>query len=71
MQTIPDMPERKIQILRHDGKVPALASCTKCQRKFFTPASYFNDPFGAREYLQGKFDQHECAGEPRRLPYKW
>jgi hypothetical protein len=28
--------ERKFVILRHQGKVPAMAGCAKCQRKFFT-----------------------------------
>jgi hypothetical protein len=37
-------------------KVPAMASCTKCQRKFFTPATFSRDPVGAAEYLRSKFD---------------
>jgi len=36
-----------------------LAACSKCQRKFFTPTSYFNDPSGAEQYLQDKFDLHQ------------
>ena len=31
------MAERDFVILRHQGKVPVMASCVKCQRKFFTP----------------------------------
>jgi hypothetical protein len=32
------MVERSFVVLRYEGKVPTMASCTKCQRKFFTPA---------------------------------
>jgi hypothetical protein len=52
-------------VLKYVNKTPALASCGKCQRKFFTPNSYFNDPFGAEEYLRGKFDLHDCLGKQR------
>jgi hypothetical protein len=64
------MPERDFVILRHQGKVPAMASCAKCLRKFFTPTTYSRDPVGAEEYLLSKFDrnrswrvsQHENPG---------
>jgi hypothetical protein len=32
------MVERNFVVLRYEGKVPTMASCAKCQRKFFTPA---------------------------------
>jgi len=55
--------EHNFEILRYVNKVPSLASCTKCQRKFFTPGSTFRgDPEGAHEYLQEKFAQHQCPG---------
>jgi len=60
------MAERKFVILRYEGKVPAMASCAKCQRKFFAPTTYWGDPLGAQEYLLGKFDVHECPGQARR-----
>ena len=41
-------------------KIPAMASCSHCQRKFFTPNSYCNDPTGAAQYLLGRFDVHQC-----------
>jgi hypothetical protein len=47
-------------VLRSVSKTPSLASCTKCQRKFFTPSSYSNDPNGAEQYLRTKFDLHDC-----------
>jgi len=47
-----------------------MASCAKCQRKFFTPNTYYNDGVGALEYLRSKFDWHECNGEPHYEPYR-
>jgi hypothetical protein len=59
------MAERSFVVVRYVGKVPAMASCTKCQRKFFTPAPFASDAVGADEYLRRKFDVHECPGEPK------
>jgi hypothetical protein len=50
-------------VLRFVNKTPSLASCTKCQRKFFTPNSYYNDPVSAEQYLHTKFDLHHCLVE--------
>ena len=54
------MAERKFIVLRYEGKVPAMAACEKCKRKFFTPATYARDAIGAEEYLFGKFNHHDC-----------
>jgi hypothetical protein len=54
------MPERQLVVLRSLGKVPAMAGCAKCGRKFFTPADYSIDAVGAYEYLLSKFDPHLC-----------
>jgi hypothetical protein len=64
--TVPRMAERDFVILRYQGKVPTMASCAKCQRKFFTPATYSRDPLGATEYLLGKFGRHDCEEKPAR-----
>jgi hypothetical protein len=65
---VPDKPvpnsQRSFVILRYDGKVPAMASCAKCARKFFTPATIARDAVGAHGYLGQKFDLHVC-GENR------
>ena len=58
-------------VLRKVNKTPALASCEKCQRKFFTPANYFNDPNGAEEYLHTKFDLHACSEEGKTKQPVW
>jgi hypothetical protein len=52
--------DRRFVILRYEGKVPVLASCAKCTRKFFTPPTLARDAVGANEYLGQKFDVHVC-----------
>jgi len=63
------MAERDFVILKYQNKVPAMASCAKCLRKFFTPATYSRDPLGAKEYLLSKFDRHDCEEKPARRTY--
>ena len=53
--------DRRFVVLRYEGKVAALASCAKCERKFFTPTTLARDPVAAEEYLGRKFDVHECG----------
>jgi hypothetical protein len=50
-------------ILRFVSKTPSLASCTNCHRKFFTPDTYYDDPYAAERYLRTKFDLHDCLDE--------
>ena len=57
--------DRRFVILRYEGKVPALASCSKCERKFFTPPMLMRDASGAEEYLGRKFDVHGCEEAKR------
>ena len=57
--------DRRFVILRYECKVPALASCSKCYRKFFTPTALIRDASGAEEYLGRKFDVHECGPDPQ------
>jgi hypothetical protein len=60
------MAERILKIIQWFGnKVPAMASCTKCQYKFVTPNSLKRDREAAEQYLREKFNFHECK-EPGR-----
>jgi len=53
---------RRFVIVRYEDKIPVLASCAKCEHKFFTPSSTFaRDPIGAEQYLVAKFDLHRCG----------
>jgi hypothetical protein len=47
----------------YKDSVPSMASCTKCQRKFFTPSTFRRDPALAGQYLLEKFAQHTCPKE--------
>ena len=58
------MAERNFIVLRYEATVPAMAGCEKCKRKFFTPATYARDTFGAQEYLFDKFYHHSCEEPP-------
>jgi len=66
--TVPARGEPDFAVVRYKDKVPAMASCAKCQRKFFTPNTYYNDAVGAFEYLRSKFDRHQCNGESHYEP---
>ena len=50
-------------IARYEGRVPAMASCAQCERKFFTPTTLARDAIGAEEYLGHKFAEHDCPKE--------
>jgi hypothetical protein len=55
--------ERTFVILKRVNKVPSLAACSSCQRKFFTLATYHDDPARAEQYLHDKFVMHRCQEE--------
>jgi hypothetical protein len=58
------MAERSLKIIQMFGnQVPAMASCSRCQYKFVTPSTLKRDPTAAEQYLQEKFDLHECTDE--------
>jgi hypothetical protein len=45
-------------ILRYEGRVPVVASCTKCERKFFLPTTFTRDAIEAEAYLGQRFATH-------------
>jgi hypothetical protein len=57
---------REFVVLRSAGKVPMMAACTRCGRKFFTPSTVKRDVLAAQAYLEEKFARHACLVE--RLP---
>ena len=60
-QTVSVMVERSFLIVRRSvDQVPSMASCTKCRYKFFTPSDFRRDRVAAEQYLQVKFEMHEC-----------
>jgi hypothetical protein len=65
------MAEREFAILKYERKVPAMAGCAKCQRKFFTPDTYYGDAIGAERYLLSKFNEHRCDEAPNETYATW
>jgi hypothetical protein len=66
--TVPVMVERRIVVFRYEGTAPVMASGSKCQRKFFTPAQFASHAVVAERYLTHKFDLHRCP-ENERSPW--
>jgi hypothetical protein len=60
---LPVMADRTFVILKYTDKAPSMASCAKCQRKFFAPTMLRHDPALAEQYLREKFAQHTCSKE--------
>jgi len=68
------MDDLRMVFLQYLGETPAMASCTRCRLKFFTPRELLKKPREATDYLWGKFAAHPCKWEeaissdhPRRL----
>ena len=57
---LPVMAERAFVILNYVDKVPSMASCAKCQRKFFAPNTLPRDSAAVEQYLLEKFARHNC-----------
>jgi hypothetical protein len=57
--------ESGFSILQYRGKIPALAVCTRCQLKFFTPPKLIADSEKAQDYLWGKYEAHQCPILPK------
>jgi hypothetical protein len=48
-------------VLRFEGQVSKMASCTRCENKFFTPTALAHDAIRAERYLFHKFHLHRCS----------
>jgi hypothetical protein len=64
------LPDRRFVIARYEGKVPVMASCTKCKHRFFTPSSNFvPEATAAERYWASKSlavpPRSACAPPPR------
>jgi hypothetical protein len=55
--------DREFLVLRRAGKVPMMAGCVRCGRKFFTPSTGKRDALVAQAYLEEKFARHACVVE--------
>lgn len=50
-------------VLKSDFDFPMMAGCVRCGCKFFTPATFKGDAFGARLYLAKKSTEHKCLSQ--------
>jgi hypothetical protein len=57
---------RSLVILKHKDKVPIVASCSACHRKFLTVVAFLHDQRAAEQYLLERFDLHKCSGNVSR-----
>jgi hypothetical protein len=63
------MAERSfVIVMKYRDQVPSMASCAKCQYKFFTPSDFRGNCRGAELYLLDKFDLHECREGTKSQP---
>jgi hypothetical protein len=63
MDNVNPSQDREFVVLRTAGKVPMMAGCVRCGRKFFTPSTIKRDACGAQVYLEEKFARHTCLAE--------
>jgi hypothetical protein len=63
MDNVPPSQDHEFVVLRTAGKVPMMAGCVRCGRKFFTPSTIKRDAYGAQAYLEEKFARHACLAE--------
>jgi hypothetical protein len=60
--------EPQFVILTLMGNTPSMATCARCQMKFFTPRELIGYPREAEEYMRDKFVDHQCAPpNPNRI----
>ena len=50
------------------GAVPVMASCDKCERKFFLPTKCTRDVIEAQAYLDYRFPAHRCEEIDKSKP---
>jgi hypothetical protein len=57
------MLERRFLILKYMGRTPYLATCERCNLKFFTPTELSRKPVEADQNLRNRFEIHQCRPE--------
>jgi hypothetical protein len=63
------MVKRNLRVLKWLGMVPAIATCTQCNREFKAPLEALKRVSDAQENLQSQFSQHLChQNDPNSSP---
>lgn len=52
--------DRHLVMLRYEGRVAVMASCARCELKFFVPTTLSRDALEAEAYLVQRFAAHRC-----------
>jgi len=58
-----DEQRRYLVMLRYERRVPVMASCAKCERRFFVPNTFSRD--AVADYLRQRFDMHRCEEQEK------
>jgi hypothetical protein len=63
------MAKRNLRVLKWLGMVPAVATCTQCNREFKAPLEALKRVSDAQENLQSQFSRHLCQqNDPNSSP---
>jgi hypothetical protein len=57
------MDKRRLRVLNWLGTVPAIGTCTICNREFKVPVTAMKRVADAQESLRVHFDEHRCKSD--------
>jgi len=57
------MEKRRLRVLKWLGTIPAVGTCTLCNREFRVPMAAMKRVADAQESLRVQFAEHGCKGE--------
>jgi hypothetical protein len=57
------MEKRRLRVLKWLGTIPAVGTCTSCNREFKVPLTAMRRIADAQESLKLQFAEHQCEGE--------
>jgi hypothetical protein len=57
------MEKRRLRVLKWLGTIPAVGTCTSCNREFKVPLTAMKRVADAQESLKLQFAEHQCEGE--------
>jgi hypothetical protein len=57
------MEKRRLRVLKWLGTIPAVGTCTSCNREFKVPMTAMKRVADAPESLKLQFAEHQCEGE--------
>jgi len=61
--SVKHMEKRRLRVLKWLGTIPAVGTCTSCNREFKVPLTAMRRIADAQESLKLQFAEHQCEGE--------